>query len=269
MGMDMNINTTIVTALFDIGRDNWKNFTMSYHTYLHWMHNTLSIDCNMVIYTEEKFKDEIYTHRKLYDSNLQKTKIIVIPLEELSAYKVYAKPLQELMYSEEFKKKASFDVPEMNQYLYNVIMFGKLHFLKDTYDNNYFPGQELLVWADAAGLRDDIKDYANIVWPESSRIDKDKITFFSHHSNISILVEADHALSQMRFIQGTCFIVPVHLVNALAKDFEALVFECLGKGYIGSDEKILDFYYLRHPELCTLIKCTWREYYNILKPCAP
>jgi hypothetical protein len=217
----------------------------------------------MVIYTEEKFKEEIYTHRKLYDNNLQKTKIIIIPLEELSAYKVYAKPLQELMYSDEFKKKVSFDVPEMNQYLYNVIMFGKLYFLKDTYDNNYFPGQEFLVWADAAGLRDNIKDYANIVWPESSKINKDKITFFSHHSNISILVEADHALSQMRFIQGTCFFIPNNKVKQITSDFKATVYESLSMGYIGSDEKVFDLTYLKNPTDYNLIKCSWREYFDI------
>ena len=30
----------IITALYNIGRDSWNNFTMSYNTYLAWMENT-------------------------------------------------------------------------------------------------------------------------------------------------------------------------------------------------------------------------------------
>ena len=34
----------IVMALYDIGRDNWDAFNLSYNTYLAWMKNTLAID---------------------------------------------------------------------------------------------------------------------------------------------------------------------------------------------------------------------------------
>ena len=70
-------NTTIVTAIFDIGRDEWDNFTMSYHTYLMWMRNILFLDTNMVIYTEEKFKKQIIDFRKEVDPTLEKTIIVI------------------------------------------------------------------------------------------------------------------------------------------------------------------------------------------------
>jgi hypothetical protein len=264
--MAINQNTTIVTALYDIGRENWSNFRMSYHTYLWWMENTLSLDCNMVIFTEEKFRETITANRAKTDPDFKKTKIIVKELKETNAYKKYGEPLKTLMSSEEFIAKVSFkDVPEMCQYQYNVVMFGKLLFLKEVYEQNYFPEQKYLVWADAAGLRENVSNYKNTIWPNESKLNPDKITFFSHHENISILVEEDHALSQMRFIQGTCFIVPTKLINQFNENFEKIVFDCIGKKYIGSDEKILDFYYLRHSDLCVLIKSTWREYFNILQ----
>ena len=56
--------TALVTALFDIGRDKWDNFTMSYHTYIWWMRSLLYLDTNLIIYTEEKFKDQIMEFRK-------------------------------------------------------------------------------------------------------------------------------------------------------------------------------------------------------------
>jgi hypothetical protein len=70
--MDIN-NPVIVMALYDIGRENWNNFRMSYHTYGFWMRNTLSLDCNIVIYTESKFIDELTNYRREFDPNLEKT----------------------------------------------------------------------------------------------------------------------------------------------------------------------------------------------------
>ena len=57
MGMDIK-NVTLVTAIYDIGRDKWPNYTMSYNTYLWWMRNLLFLDTNLVIYTEKKFENE-------------------------------------------------------------------------------------------------------------------------------------------------------------------------------------------------------------------
>ena len=34
--MGLDIKPVIVTALFDIGRDKWSNFTQSYGGYLDW-----------------------------------------------------------------------------------------------------------------------------------------------------------------------------------------------------------------------------------------
>jgi hypothetical protein len=264
--MDINKNTTIVTALYDIGRENWSNFRMSYHTYLWWMENTLSLNTNMVIFTESKFEEIITKNRKKIDPELKKTKIIVKDLKDTEAYKVYGEPLKNLMVSQSFISKVSFkDVPEMCQYLYNVVMFGKLNFLQEVKNKEYFPEQKFLVWADAAGLREKIECYSNTLWPDESKLDVDKITFFSHHEKISIMIKEHHALSQMRFIQGTCFIVPVKEIDGFVQGFKDIVFECIANDFIGSDEKILDFYYLSNSSKCKLIKSTWREYFNILK----
>ena len=89
MGMAIIKRPVIVMALYDIGRDNWDNFDLSYNTYLRWMKNTLSLDSNFVIYTEERFKDEIEKNRREFDPDFIKTKLIVKPLEELEYYTEY------------------------------------------------------------------------------------------------------------------------------------------------------------------------------------
>lgn len=270
MGMAIK-NPVIVMALYDIGRDNWNSFTLSYKTYLSWMKNTLSLDAKIVIYTENKFVEKIKEYRKEFDENFEKTIIIENPIEELDCYKIYNDRLSKLMFSEDFKKKINLEVPEMNRPLYNVIMFNKLNFLQDTKNKKYF-ANDLLIWVDAGGLRESVEQYKNELWPDLVKInqlDNSKITFFSHSKNIHINDNEFHALSQIRYIQGTSFIVPSNLIDELTSEFNKTINECLDKGYIGSDEKIFDITYCKNPEKYNLIKCTWRTYFKLLKEDAP
>lgn len=253
-------------ALYDIGRDNWDNYRMSYHTYLAWMKNSLSLDANFVIYTETKFAEEIKTMRVEFDPTLERTVIIERPLEELECYKLYHEPLTVLMGSNEFKNKIGFKVPEMEHPLYNIIMFNKLSFIKDAIERNDFNGDYCL-WLDAGGLRDDVANYKNIIWPNINSLPQDKITFFSHVDDFDINSNnyEYHSMSQIRYIQGTAFGVPNDMLNMLICEFHNTIDNCISKGYIGSDEKIFDLTYLRIKEYCNLIKCTWRQYFDILR----
>lgn len=259
-------NTTIVTAIFDIGRDNWDNFTMSYHTYLMWMRNILFLDTNMVIYTEDKFKKQIIEFRKEVDPNLEKTIIVIEPLDKIEGYKKFYEPLNSLMSSEEFKGKIQFDVPEMTKPLYNVVMFAKLFYILDSYRRDLFE-TDLFVWADAGVLRND-KPELGISWPDTQKInelDNNKVTFFCHHPYVRVGEDhyEQHALSQMRYIQGGSIFVPKGCVKEVCEVFEDVVSESINNGYVGSDEKMFDFLYLRNPEKYNLIQCGWREYIDL------
>lgn len=259
--------TTLVTALFDIGRDKWIDYNMSYHTYLDWFKNTLSFKTNMVIFTEEKFYDEIYGFRSKIDPDMSKTKIIVKKLEDLFVFQTYLTNIESLMNSEEFKKKTHFPlVPEMSKPLYNVVTFNKPFFLKEVKDQKYFDS-DFLFWVDSGGLREKISNYHNTEWPNQTKtnnLPKDKITFFSHSKDFDIPDKEYHSLSQIRYIQGGCFIVPTDLIEMLIRMVIEVIDEFLDGKYIGSDEKIFDLIYIKNKKYFNLIKCGWREYFNIL-----
>jgi len=51
----------------------------------------------------------------------------------------------------------------------------------------------------------------------------------------------------------------------LVNDFKDVVFDVISKGYIGSDEKIFDIVYLKNPNLYSLIKSDWREYFDMFR----
>lgn len=269
--MELDIKSpTIVTALYNIGRDKWEHFTSSYGGYLHWMERLLSVDCNIVIYIPGEFEDRVKELRRKYDRELAKTIIVIQELHELEAYKMFNDTLEELMTSDAFKSKVGFpDVPEMSKPLYNVIMFNKISWMRDCVNRRYFDN-DAVIWMDAGGLRDGIKNYSGKTWPNIDKINSleaNKPTFFSHNDSIKIPEEKREyfSLSQIRNIQGTAFILPSVSTASLHAEFFNTVSESINAGYIGSDEKILDITYSKHPDWYSLIKSDWREYFRILE----
>jgi len=258
--------TTVVTALFDIGRDKWEHHGMSQDMYLWWYKNTLSLNSNHIIYTDDVYYDRIV--KFLREFGMSRNVIIYKKkLEELPAYQLYYKDVSELMASPEFQPKIHFKVPEMLYPLYNIIMFNKIFFLKEAAEKNPFCS-EYFIWADAGGLREDVKNYRGAIWPNEEKmdsLDKNKILVFCHHPKISILVREHHALSQMRFIQGTAFYLTPHLIQPFIELIDKNVRESVAGRYIGSDEKIFDFCYLDRPELFQLEVSSWREYFDRYK----
>jgi len=258
--------TTIVTALFDIGRDKWQNYAQSYHTYQHWMKNILNFENEMVIFTEEKFKDYILENRKKADPNLTKTKIIIQNFEEIESHKKYYDKIKNLMNDEDFKKKIIFKVPEMTQPEYNTVIFNKLYFIKHIIDNKLC-NSDLFIWCDAGVLRDEIKEvYTG--FPNLNKINENfsnKITFFSHHTEFDIPNREHHLLSQYRYIHGGCFFVPNNgTINELIERFDNLVKYYLSNKVIGSEEKILDFCFLDNKDNYNIVKSDWRQYFDLL-----
>jgi protein YibB len=265
MELAMN-STTIVTALFDIGRDKWEHYQLNKSMYLGWYKNTLSLKSNHIIFTDDVYYDEI---SKILKEHGTSPNVIVIKksLTELEAYQRYYDRLNKLMMSDEFQKKVAFKVPEMLYPLYNIIMLNKVFFLKEAMNLNPF-GSSRFIWADAGGLRERNDLYKGVEWPNEEKIaqvDPKKVWFFCHHPKISIHNKESHSLSQMRFIQGTSFFLTKDTIDPFIQLIDDVVEECLRDGYIGSDEKVFDLCYLRNPDLFHLEVSTWREYFDRYK----
>ena len=86
--MDMK-KPLIITALYDIGRSDWKDFSMSYDTYLAWMENTLALNCEMVIFIQPKFEERVRLMRSKIDPDNILTKYVINEIEDLEAYKIW------------------------------------------------------------------------------------------------------------------------------------------------------------------------------------
>lgn len=145
------MSTTIITALFDINRQNFKNQNLalkSIEDYLPWFKKTLQLNCPMVIFTEEKLKEFVLENRpKNY-----KTDIIIQKLEEIPYYK-YKDQINTIINSREYKSKIQHpDRIECNLPEYSIIQYSKFEWLsivseKNPFSTNYF------FWMDAGCSR--------------------------------------------------------------------------------------------------------------------
>jgi hypothetical protein len=255
----------IVTALFDIGRDTWDGYELAYGTYLHWMKALLMYDTPMVIYTDEKLYDEIKKNRMVCDPNLEKTIFEIRKVEDLVAHQMYYEKVSGLMNSEEFKNKIHFRVPEMTKPLYNIVIFNKLFYIKESIMKKHFDS-DFFIWADAGVLRHEINQPIPN-WPNLEKINNgysDKITFFNHQDTVSLGDYVFHLFSQYRFIHGGCFFVPNNnTIDKLIADFIWYIDMYLEQGVVGSEEKYYDFCYNLNPESYNIVKSDWRQYFNI------
>lgn len=126
----------------------------------------------------------------------------------------------------------------------------------------------MVIWVDAGGLREPVEKYVNTKWPDLEKInnlDNSKITFFSHNDVFEVNDKQFHSLSQIRNIQGTAFLAPSHLIKEFEDEIVKTIDESILSEYIGSDEKIFDITFVKNKTKYNLIKCTWREYYDIMK----
>jgi len=260
-------NPTIVTALFDIGRDGWESYGLSYNSYIMWMKNLLMYDTKMVIYTEEKFLDKIKEKRSLCDPKFEKTIFVLKNIEELDSYGLYFDAVDSLMKSEDFNTKKIFNVPEMTKPLYNIVIFNKPFYIRESIEKKHFDS-DFFIWLDAGVLREGVEDIIKN-WPNIDKINEnfsDKITFFSHQTPVPYIEPKLHLVSQYRFIHGGCFFVPNNgVINDFIDDLKKEIEFYLKEGLVGSEEKYLDFCAHNKPENYNVIKSDWRQYFNIFQ----
>jgi FkbM family methyltransferase len=268
MGEFIN-KTTIISGLFYIGRDKWQysGFPPDVDRYKSWVGNLLKQDINLYFYVDDYYYDFVFEKRKKYDPNFEKTVLIKISLDDLYFYKKYFNQEACLMSSFDFKQTIFHkNSADMNYPLYHIINFSKIEFVKKSFEENKF-NSDYFFWVDAGGLRNVINE-KNRTWLDTKYegFNTDKITHFTHNLEFDIYNgKSDYFRSQNRNIQGTAWIVPKDKISLFFDLIDNEVNSIITDRIVGSDEKVYDFLYKSNPELYRLEKCTWFEFYDIVK----
>ncbi|EAH8517036.1 protein YibB, partial [Campylobacter jejuni] len=170
---------TIVTAFYDIGRKDIKNFERDNDKYLSYFEFLAGIKNKMIIYTQENIKEKILDTRKKH--NLEdKTIIITKELQEFDeqGYKKIIDTFKD--YNQGINRKNPNNI-ECISPMYCYLMYLKPFFVCDAIEEGLT--NENIMWLDFGfnhgGEFFIDKEQFNFLLEKQNGIDNDKINFFS------------------------------------------------------------------------------------------
>ena len=260
------MNTTIVTSLYDIGRGSWNNiFQRSYQEYFKYFKNVLLLDCNMVIYIDEKDFDTVKLLRSEVDPSFQKTKFIINSFSNLEAFQKFYLKSKNVMDSLDFlKKRNEHHTPEMLYPEYNIINFNKVSFVEQTIKENPF-SSDYFIWMDAGFYHNRFpKEYCLKQYPDSEKIkilDDNKVHFLTLSDQITLSSYLDPRVS----ITGSMFAGKAQPLIELKKLCFEVIEEFLNAKAINDDQTIYAFAYQKNSNLFNLMRGDWfQNFYSFV-----
>ena len=262
VGKDPSV--TIVTALYDLNRENWTGFSRKFSEYKNWMKDMLSFDSNMVIYVDEKDKEFVESFR---EDKSEKTRIITMPFEDFTTNKLWGDSIRKTMSSEKFLANQTVPThPQISHPAYNILMHEKMQFVKRAIDDNPF-NTDHFMWLDAgvfhmsnrvdllgkkfpgvhkSALLDSKLHFVAVEEPQQSDLELEK--FFKGH-NVRII--------------GTSWCGHKDAILKFERSYSELLAITLANDLMDQDQSYLTATYLKNPELCNVHLGQWQDSLNL------
>lgn len=253
------MKTTLVTSLYDIGRDNWKHWNRTQDLYVKYMENILSLQTNFVIFIDEADYDKIKTIRQKYDKDLNHTKFILRKFSDMECYKMFFEKTKSVMSSEKFISKVlQKDTPEMNFPEYNIVNFNKIFLVNEVIDINPFKS-EYFMWIDAGFYHHLFpSEFLGKVFPSEEKIKKLDDNKFHILSLVPpSYIKINSYMDPTVTITGSWFAGKETPLREMKKLFTKVVTEFLDSGTANDDQAIFAGCYMYNPELFSIEVGDW------------
>lgn len=178
--MSRNDSITLVTSIFDIGRDKLEDFGRPFSFYIDNLCNLLKLDFNFVIFTDNETKNLIKERAKTGKN---------VVFVEKTAEKLFSdnidifSRLENIRKDEEWKSQVDWlsKSPQANLKFYNPVVMSKIFQLHDASIYNFF-NNKWVFWIDS-GINSTVSnEYLNQII-ELPNIIKDKFLFISFPYN--------------------------------------------------------------------------------------
>lgn len=183
--MDFNSNVTIITAYFDIGRENWTEdyghpsyLKRTPEKYLKYFNNLARFNNPMVVFTSNEYKDIIKKIRKN-----KPTKIIVVDLK--NKFREIRNKIKEIQDSKEFKDRVNSEQLQNPEYWspdYVLVTNLKSYFVKKAIKELNI-NTKLIAWIDFGYCRS--LRTLNGVDKLDFNLENEKIHFFTINENFN------------------------------------------------------------------------------------
>lgn len=247
---------TIVTAFFDIKREE-NGDGRSIEQYKEWIKQTLRLNCNLFIVTEEKFKDFFIENRNLNYN----TFIKIIDFKELHYYKYYDR-IKEIINDEGYKNRIAHPhrveclIPE-----YNIIQYSKFHCLKLAVEVNKF-NSDFFFWLDAGASRFFMDVDIDKQYPGQH-----SIQFMMNNPNRFIIqcrpdinplkIDDNFIWKADNLLYGTLFGGSVHIIKIMSELLENIFNdEMLDKNNVNNEQLALSIIWKKYPQIFYLTQAS-------------
>lgn len=258
---------TIITGLFDIGRENWGSYQRSMKDYAKYFVNVLQLKFPMVIFCEEQFVKVALDARNFIP---YETIIIPTKIEELYMYR-YIHLLFEIQNDPNYgKNHPNRSCPEISNPLYALVVNSKFDLLLK---GCKYARTDYCMWLDAGYTHGKI-DLSKVEWNPKSlllgnrdferepsvREEKDKVSMILLQSMDAMITVDPIDFSNLYIdIIGGGFIGGY--ISSI-KDVHVIYYDLIDEFLVKYKMKEDDQYYWtflakRHPELMNLIKGGW------------
>jgi hypothetical protein len=235
---------TIVSAFFDINRDI-KGDGRTIDEYKKWIKETLKLNCNLFIITEEKF-------RNLFETNNPNHFLKIINFKDSYYYKYYDE-MKKILENDEYKKKITHPnrveckLPE-----YNIIQYSKFHYLDIAIKENPF-NSEYFFWLDVGASRFFYNLDLSIKFPNNmSLINNNKNKFFVQQRNDLQYYNINDNIvwDSVNLIYGTMFGGNKTIIEKISKIIEKIFTEkMLANNNVNNEQVALSLAWKNNPEL--------------------
>jgi hypothetical protein len=143
------VKTTLVTALYDIERENFDR--RSINDYFDWLEKTLLLNANFVVYIEDKLLPRLQTIINKYNLH-KRVSIYVSRLDQIPYYN-YINKINEILQNETFIKNVkAYGSIRTKLALYPIVQYAKLQWVKNAIDKNPY-NSEFFFWIDVGCSR--------------------------------------------------------------------------------------------------------------------
>ena len=231
------MNSTLVTALYNINREN-QGDGRKWQDYINWLRATLQLKSNFIVFTEPNVADEIPRSDNI--------KIVTMPLENIPFYDLRSK-IQSIINSEDFLNKIEFpERVECKLALYNIVLLAKLEWLRMTINSNPF-NTDCFFWIDAGASR--FFDDLDLSKPFPLQLPS-KFLIQGNVNTSRVLVDNDFKWSGTAVLVGTFFGgLKDYVIQVADKMQEVLYTDYITHNVINIDQNAFAIVQKRYPEL--------------------
>lgn len=265
------LSFTVVTALVDIGREQWQNgYERSFDKYIRYFkHMSLRMDVPLVVFIEREWIDTIQRYRQRMGLN-DKTLIRPIAFKQYRLYQ-HRTRIAAIQQSARYRKASFVDpaCPEVSVPDYDIVVNNKVQFVHEVAQENPFC-TDYFIWLDAGYGHAGIPISPRFKWSPQLYLqlaaDKDRVVMMTLDAEMECTEPWAFFRAHQDFIVGGFFVASRASIKRLNDVYYACIERTLQDGLIDDDQFYMALVYAQHPEwFCLLPVGSWSNIAQIFQ----